>query len=348
MTRKKKNQIMLLVLCVVLAGAVLLYYFLPQRMENKETGLEETESIIVDRIDSTSVSSLEVKKEGEVIYSIQKISGSWQFPDDKEVPLDSDVIAGLLDSLNPVRASREFKMMEGQDLSQYGLEAPAMTIQLDCDDGKSIQYNLGETVPISGGYYGSSASGDLIYCLDESMYSTFDIEKNSLIRMEELPELDASRIIYLKVENKKGTDFEAAVGEDGKTWEVSRPEKRKMKQEDTEWETVRGYFTSLMYDSIAEYHSTNLDRYGLKEPSAVITIKYYEEGKESGDSEGAASGAGAHGAAEEERVYHTLQLCIGDSCEEGYYVCRKDSSNVYIMAEDIVKNMTEVDGYGFK
>ena len=62
MTRKKKNGIMLLVLCVVLAGAVLLYYFLPQRMEDKETGMEETESIIVDQIDSTSVSSLEVKK----------------------------------------------------------------------------------------------------------------------------------------------------------------------------------------------------------------------------------------------------------------------------------------------
>ncbi len=138
MTRKKKNGIMLLVLCVVLAGAVLLYYFLPQRMEDKETGMEETESIIVDQIDSTSVSSLEVKKEGKVIYSIQKISGSWQFPDDKEVPLDSDVIAGLLDSLDPVRASREFKMTEGQDLSQYGLETPAMTIQIDCDDGKSI------------------------------------------------------------------------------------------------------------------------------------------------------------------------------------------------------------------
>lgn len=46
MTRKKKNGIMLLVLCVVLAGAVLLYYFLPQRMEDKETGMEETESII--------------------------------------------------------------------------------------------------------------------------------------------------------------------------------------------------------------------------------------------------------------------------------------------------------------
>ena len=56
MTRKKKNGIMLLVLCVVLAGAVLLYYFLPQRMEDKETGMEETESIIVDQIDSTSVS----------------------------------------------------------------------------------------------------------------------------------------------------------------------------------------------------------------------------------------------------------------------------------------------------
>lgn len=348
MAKKKKNLILLLVLCVVLVGFVILYFLMPQKKEEGDTDAEETENIIVDKIDSTSVSSLVIEKEGKEIYSIKRQDDTWRFPDQTAVPLDSDTILGLLDCLNPVNASREIRLADGQELSQYGLDDPVMTIKVETADGKDYQYKLGSVVPITGGYYGISVSGDTVYCLAEEIYSTFNIEKNSLIQMEELPEINSSTMTYLKVENKKGSDFEAVVGDDGKTWEIVKPEKKTLKEDDSEWDTVKGYFTSLAYDSIVEYQSGQLAKYGLKEPSSTVTIKYYEPKEGSEDSGEAASGNAADKITEENREYRTLQLCIGDSCEEGYYVCEKGSSNVYIMAEDVVENMTQVDEYGLK
>lgn len=347
MAKKKKNLILLLVLCIILAGFIILYFLVPQKRD-EESGTEEAESITVDKIDNTLISSLVIEKEGKEIYSVRKKEDTWQFPEETGIPLDHDTISGLFGCLNPVKASREIHLAEDQDLTQYGLDDPVMTIKVETEDGKSYQYKLGTVVPITGGYYGLSASGDTVYCFGEEMYSTFDIEKNSLIQMEELPEINASHITYLKVENKEGDDFEAALGEDKKNWSVVRPYTKIVEEGDSQWDTVREYFTSLSYDSLAEYKSDQLEKYGLNDPSSVISIKYYEK-KDGAESSGdTTSGNAAGEIAELDREYKSLKLCIGKSCEEGYYVCEEGSSNVYIMAEDMVKNMTQVDEYGLK
>lgn len=343
----KKNIILLLVLSALLAGCVAVYFLLPQGGETAD-GNGEDNSITIDAIDTSAVSGLVVEKDGKEIYSVEKKKDKWQFTDGTEAALDQDVVSELLDSLNPVTASQEIQMAEDQDLSQYGLDAPAMTIRVKTADGKSYEYMLGSTVPITGGYYGTTGSGDTVYCLQEEMYSTFDIEKISLIQLEELPQIDSSRLTSLKVDNRKGTDFEAGVGEDGKTWEIIKPDKKSLTEDDYGWAKVRGYFISLAYDSLADYQSDNLSEYGLKDPSSVVTITYYDEKEGVGSSGDTASGSAVSEIPEENREYKTLQLCIGNSCEDGYYVCEKGSSNVYIMAEDAVKNMIEVDEYGME
>lgn len=344
MAKKKKNLILLLSLCAVLAGSVILYLSMPQKKGEEEVDSGETEEITVDKIDSAAIVSLVVEKEGKEIYSVEKKGDTWQFADEKEIPLDSDTVSGLFACLNPVTASRKLQPQENQELSQYGLDAPAMSIRVSVSDGTSYQYKLGAAVPITGGYYGMTASDSTIYCLEEALYTTFDIEKNSLIQMEELPKIEASYMTDIRVENKKGNDFRAALGDDGKTWEITEPDKKSLTEDDTQWDTVKGYFTSLTYDSLAEYRSSQLSKYGLEDPSSVITVKYYEE--EEGASGEAASGGSVSGIPEENRVYKTLQLCIGDSCEEGYYVCEKGSSHVYIMSAETVEHMTGVDEYG--
>lgn len=342
MAKKRKNLILLLILCILLAGFILLYFLLPQKKE-EESGTKETESITVDKIEQTLVSSLTVLKEGKELYSVKKQGGKWQFPDRTAVPLDNDTVMGLFGCLNPVKASRKITLPKDPELSQYGLDDPAMTIKVGTSDGKSYQYKLGTVVPITGGYYGLSTEEDTIYCLPEELYSTFDIEKKSLIQMEELPEIDASCMTSLKVENKKGVDFQATAESDGKAWKMVKPEQKTLSEDDSQWNTVKDYFTSLSYDSIEEYQTDDLGKYGLKKPSAVITVDYYEKKDSSEDSGTTVSGSGS---GEEKREYKTLQLCIGKSCEEGYYVCEKGSANVYIMAEDTVKNMTDVEEYG--
>ena len=345
MAGKKKNGLLLLILCTVLAGFVILYFLLPQKKEEGAADTGETKSITVDEIDSAAVSSLVVEKKGKETYSLVKKKDDWQFSDKSKIPLDADTVSGLFGCLSPVTASQEVRTGTDTDLAQYGLDQPAMTIRVTTSDGKEHQYMLGDPVPAIGGYYGMTSSDDTVYCFAEELYSTFDIGKNSLIRIEELPQIDSACMTRLKIDNRKGSDFEATVGKDGETWKITKPYARALTASGSEWETAKGYFTALAYDRIQEYQSGELEQYGLKTPSSVITVRYYEAKKKSGDTKESENTEDTGEIAEKDRVYRTLQLYIGKSCEDGYYVCEKGSSNVYIMAGDTVENMTGLDAY---
>jgi hypothetical protein len=330
MSKQKKNLVTLLVLCVILAVSVVAYFLVPKGDTDSTSSTEDTTSdddetedtITVDTIDTDTIVSVKISKKGKTTLSLEKDDDTWKLTDDKEVPLDEDTVTDLFECLNPVSASKEIDKEE-ISLSDCGLEEPAMTIQVETSDGSSYQYDLGIEVPILGGYYGTSSSGDKIYCMADSLYSTFDIKAKSLMSVEELPEIDESDMKYISVDNKKGDDFEAKkvskkerVNSSSK-WNITKPYDQPLAASTTDWSTTLGYFTDLSFSELEEYNAKDLSKYGLKNPSSVITIKYKKK---------------------------TLVLYVGKTNSDGdYYVCRKGSSNVYTMLADTVESMTELD-----
>lgn len=352
-----KKVLTLLILCLLLAGGILLYVFMPQNetnTEETETAEETDDSITVDQISEDDITAVEVKKDKEVVCSLQKKGKNWKNTADKKLPIDSEQVSSMLACLNPVEASKELKTSDGTE-TEYGLDKPAMTIKVTAG-GATYEYLIGDTVPVEGGYYAKKNGTDTIYCLSEELYQAFDVEINTLVKMEELPEMETDYMTYISVENKKGDSFEAkAVSKkeqvDSYTnWNITKPYAKPLAASTQNWNTALGYFNALSFEELVDYNSDNLKKYGLSSPSSVITVTYYEakegytptqtqEPSDTGTSEQ------SYVIPENKREYHTLTLLIGKKTGDFYYVCEKNSANVYTMSEDVVNNMIAIDAY---
>lgn len=333
---KKKNIITLLVLCVVLAGGLVLYFLMPEQRgeDSADSGTESEESIQVDTIKTDEIQTITItnktenasEKSGET-YKLYCEGNAWKMDAaKKKIPLDEEAVNTMLDSLTSVTASKEWEKKDSQ-LADYGLDQPVLKIQITMSDGTEYQYSFGDTVPVIGGYYGL-AGGDKVYCMSEDMYAAFAVSSNSLIQMDELPEIETDDITYISVDNKEGTDFEAAkvskkkrVNPDSK-WNITKPYAVPLAADPDNWDTTLETFTALSFDQTVDYQTEKLGKYGLTNPSAVITVKYKKDKRN-----------------------ETLQLYIGEKADDGYYVCLKGSHNVYRMSKDTVNSLTGLDAY---
>ncbi len=366
MTKGRKNALILLGLGALLAVCIVLYILIPQKdsvEEGEETEqTEQTEETIkVDTIDSEKITALKVTKDSASAgLELVKEGETWKLAEDRKIPLDSETVTGLFSCLDPVEATKTLDKKE-DSLKEYGLDDPAMTIEVTTEDGE-FRYKLGSAVPVEGGYYGLATAEDKIYCLSESLYSTFDIEENSLIKKDELPEINADYMTYIGVDNKKGKDFEAKVVSREEqvdaysSWNITKPYGKPLATSTKTWQTTLGYFTGLAFDELVEYGSGDLKSYGLQDPSAMITVNYYTakngytpEATATPSADGGDAGTdGSGGAAEIPEKYRDnkkLQLCIGKKTGEDYYVCIQGTDNVYTMSASAVESMTGIDAF---
>ena len=361
MSSKKKNLITLAALSAVLVACLLLYFFMPALNKSEETeGEDDSTGITVDTITADTIDSISFEKDGETIWSLAHKKDNWKFTDDNSIPLNEEKVTAITDALNPVTAMQKIEEFSGS-LESFGLVSPSMTLTVKATDGREYVYQIGTKVPKEGmGYYCISNTEDVIFCLDETLVSSIDITRNSMIEMETLPSMEKDYMTYIKVDNRKGKDFEAKrVSDEEKVdfysnWNITKPYAKPLATSATEWPTTLGYFDALTYTELAEYGAAKKKTYGLDEPSSVITIKYYEakEGytptataTPSTVVSGNSSGGTGYIIPEDKRDYKALVLCIGDKTEDSYYVCKKGSDNVYKMNSDVVENMTKLDAY---
>ena len=137
-------------------------------------------------------------------------------------------------------------------------------------------------------------------------------------------------------------------------WNITAPYAKPLATSQSEWSTVLGYFTSLAYEEMVEYDSRNLQKYGLKNPQAVISVNYYQAKKGYTPSATATPDANALGNSssessyvipENKRDYKSLHLYVGKKTGDSYYVCEQGKKNVYKMSAGTVENITGLDAY---
>lgn len=360
MSSKKKNIVTLIVLSAILVVCLVLYFLMPSKGENKDEKDTDKEQITIDTITTDTIKSMTFEKEGNVVWTLSHAKDSWKFAEDASVPVNEEKVTAITDALNPVKATQ--KIEEGaEDLDNYGLQSPAMTFTVTAKDGREYVYQIGMKVPKENmGYYSKSNASDTIYCLDDTLVASIDIKKNAMIKMDTLPEIETDYMTYIQIDNQKGSDFEAKLVSDKEkvdfysNWNITKPYAKPLATSASEWNNILGYFNALAYTELVEYRSNQLKKYGLEQPSSVITVKYYEPKKGYTPTATATPNAVVTGDSssktsylipEDKREYKTLILCVGDKTKDGYYVCEKGSNHVYKMNQDVVENMTKLDAY---
>ena len=72
-----------------------------------------------------------------------------------------------------------------ENLAEYGLTSPTMTVSIAFRDGKTETFDFGIEVPTGGGVYMKRAGDDAVYIASYSVYDAFGRELESLRQTEE-------------------------------------------------------------------------------------------------------------------------------------------------------------------
>lgn len=334
MSRNKKNLLTLAALLAVLAICIVLYLLVPKgtgRDADDSSGgsdsQTETENITVESIASDKIEKLEFIKSGKTVYSLVKKKNGWKLSGQEKLPLDNDKVTALFDCLAPVSASK--KLDQASELNDYGLKDPSYTVKVTAD-GREYQIDIGIQVPVEGGYYGIDQNDpDTVYCMSESIVSDLNVNTNTLVTAEEIAQPEEDNMTFVSVKTKKGVIFEAKTvkkaerADSSVQWNITKPYQKPQAPDSDNWSTTLGYFNSMTLGDLVDYNAKDhMEKYGLKTPAAVITLKYKKTKK-----------------------IRTITLYVGKKTEDSYYVRQKDSDSVYKMDADSVENMTKINAY---
>lgn len=361
MTKGKKQALTLVGLCLLMAVAIGLYYFVPQGEKNGDGGENQSQTVKVCHIESDQICAISVSRQEGESLSLKKDEEVWKLEDLPEVPVNQSAVENMYAPLSSVTANKE---MTGEQVKkqEYGLESPQMTVKITTESGETYEFYFGDEVPVTGGKYGMTADSSKVYAFADTLFDAFDVKKNALIEKEEISGINADYLTKISIKNKKKTTFQAEVVSDDKkvdaytNWVISKPYAKPLAGSSTEaWSTLQGYFTDVSFDELIEYQCRDLKKYGLDQPVAEIQIQYFElkdgyeipEEKENVSTVGKSTNK-ANVVPKKYQDKKGYLLSFGAKDEKGdYYVSLNHSGNVYTMEADTAKSMMEADAYTY-
>lgn len=210
MTGKNKNRV-LLILIAVLVMICAIYFIITKVTASKEAQKEseaaaesEAKRIWVTQIDELTGLSIQ---ENDTQLDFVKENGTWYTLQDKDFPVDQDKMAELVTEYSDVESSRS--LVNGDDLSAYGLDTPSMTISVTDGEGNITQLLIGDKV--GDEYYLKTADNDTVYTVDATVVSM--VSGHTLydyVKINQLPTVTASQIQNITIDvNDQTYVFEA-------------------------------------------------------------------------------------------------------------------------------------------
>lgn len=365
MSKGKKQALTLAGLCVLMVAAIALYFLVPQG-EDEKTGEQEStsETVRVFQVEKDNITAISVSREGEEPISLHKEEAGWKLENLPEAPVDQEAVESMFQALNPVTATKKL-VGDGASKQEYGLEKPQMTVKITISDGKTYEIYFGDMVPVGGGNYGMTADSDNIYTFADTLYSSLDVEKNSLISKEEIAEINADYLTKISIKNKSKTTFLAEIVSDDKkvdaytNWVITKPYKKPLAGSSTnDWATLQSFYTTVSFDALVEYQCRDKKKYGLDQPAVEIQVGYfdlkdgYEIPEEKEDSQSVSTvGKSTNKANVVPKKYQDPKgytLYVGKKDENGdYYVSLKGSEHVYTLSADKAESMMGADAYTY-
>lgn len=377
--KKKKKLIGLLTALVVLILLTAAYFCLKNYNKEQEAESEtEDTSVAVTSIEETDITGLTYILDNEKL-EFKKENDSWHYTQDENFPVDQDKIKTLLGNFKEIKAVRDLGQLE--NLEDYGLKEPLNTVTVTSNNGVETVFYIGSENETTGDYYMYMNNPEHIYTVSSTFANAFNGKLYDLIVDSSFPSITSNSIIKAVVQQQDNQLTLESSRDDTATWRVT-DSKNEMKEADgTKSNQLLSNVTSLNFADYIDYNCKDLEQYGLKEPSAVITLDYtvtsevpvesdsaeagteqagVSETSETADAQNASEGAAletditetADGQTEESESEtestklvteeKQIVLQIGNQTEDGdYYVKTSDNNEVHTMSADALKPWLE-------
>ena len=345
--KNRKKALIIAIIC--LAAAAVLYLLVVKLSQKSEEADSSDDALVISSVDSDQITAISYEKDGKSL-SFMKEDGTWYDAEDKSFPVDQDSLTTMTNALGAVSATR--KLDSPEDLSEYGLDSPVLTVRYTASDGKEAEFTVGDTNDAAGGSYLKISGDDAVYLVASDFADTFNSDIYQLADMESFPTITSDSITDINVKSGSHT-LEIKNDSDGGRTVLENGEEKENCAESSVTQFINTV-TGITFKSHVEYNCKDLSKYGLDKPAADISVDYTttetvtetsaetvtetsaESVQETADTEETES------ETETVEVAKQLILHIGSQNEDGdYYAALDGSKEVHVVSGDTIKELIE-------
>jgi hypothetical protein len=215
------------------------------------------------------VNKLTIKQAGQAPIELEKQQGNWKIVKPVKYDADSNGVRTLLSSLSNARID-EFTSDNPANVTQYGLDKPALEVSIYAGPGQSRQsLEFGQKGAGAGkdDYYVRRGEKPNVYTVHNYVFSDANKALNDL-RDRTVLAFDPDKVEQVKFTGN-GKFFAVARAADGKWTETDGG------KSDADPVKIRQFLDrlhDLKAESIVQDTSANLDKFGLKSPNEEVAF----------------------------------------------------------------------------
>ena len=204
------------------------------------------------------------RKTGNAVFAKQ--GNAWLITQPVSTRADQTAIGGIVNDLSSAKIQRSFAPTPGGNLSNYGLDQPAVTIEFQSKAGVRHTLRLGD----------KDFSGDAVYALVDTSknvdllpVSLLDetAQPISQLRDRSLLNLNTSEIKGITVDDPSGT---ITIAKNGSTWRITKP--KQVPADSAAVDALASSISTNQFTDVASETPDNLAKYGLIHPAVTVDV----------------------------------------------------------------------------
>ncbi len=170
-------------------------------------------------VKESEITKFEVKRKGGGEVALQRDnSGKWQMTAPKPLAVDQSAVQSLLGTFSSFEALRVVED-KASNLNQYGLDSPALEVDLTGKDSQTRRLLLGDQAPTGNALYAKLGDDARVFTIPSYQKTSIDKTANDL-RDKRLLTANPDQISQVELLRKKG---EIAFGRSKDTWQIVKP-----------------------------------------------------------------------------------------------------------------------------
>ena len=199
----------------VLAG---LLYWSDHRKPSAEAANPAEAAPSILKLDESSITKVELKKKDAPEIQLTKSGSDWKITEPNPLSADQSTVSSMLSTLASLNSERMVEE-KSSDLERYGLEHPALEVDVTEKDNKSQRLLLGDDTPTGSAAYAVLAGDPRVFTIASYHKTGLDKTLNDL-RDKRLLTVSPDKVSRLEIAGPSG-DIEFGRNKDD--WQILKP-----------------------------------------------------------------------------------------------------------------------------
>jgi len=299
-----KRSTLILILIAAALGAFV--YFYEVKRGKSRDAVEETAKPAFS-FNQDDIATITVTRSGET-YAFEKRDGEWVITQPINTRADQSAIDSIASGVATARVNRTLSSSP-DNLKSYGLENPAVTVEIKLKNGNQHRVRLGAKDFSGLNVYALLDGSNEVALLPDSVLSSAD---RPLPELRDRSVLNISQwdVVSFDLKNSSG---EITVAKQESNWVIKQP--RETAADESEVSSLLSQITSAKMTEVVSETADDLTKYGLSQPGLSFRVRLQK-----GD----------------ERA-----LIVGNKVDEHYFARDTTRSQIFRIDSELYKKLSD-------